>query len=463
MDKPDGYSLQRRLLVRLWVPLFIVLMLGATVAFGLARHFGYAVHDRWLYDSAMSLATQLKSQDGHVTLNLPKSAVKMFEWDSVDRIYEEVISHKQGHIFSNAVFPTPPGDAIAGEPRYYDGIIDGRPVRIVAVMLPNPADSADVILIQVAETMKKRNALVTEIIMLSVPLQMGILVLAGALVWFAVKSGLRALDDLAIHLSGYQAESLVPLSDIESVPSEVKPLVKAINQLITKLSDAQDMQRRFIANAAHQLRTPLATLQIQSERALREHDSTKHSEALSHVLTAVTRLRHVAHQLLTLTRSDQSSEPSLKMVPVDLAELVRDELERWADAAIARNIDLGYDGPEKNIEIRGEPNLLRELIGNLVDNAIRYGRPGGKVTLVLRAAPVTLCVDDDGPGIPMEERALVLERFYRRPDTTKDGCGLGLAIAREIAARHGARLSIVDNPQGGGTRVEVIFLNSTVI
>jgi two-component system sensor histidine kinase TctE len=287
-----------------------------------------------------------------------------------------------------------------------------------------------------------------------------LILIASAFIWLAVTSSLRTLDDIAARLAGYEPEGLVPVGTVENVPSEVKPLVKSLNQLISKLSDAQDTQRRFVANAAHQLRTPLATLQVQTERALREPDPAKHSDALSHVLDAVTRLRHVVHQLLTLARSDRTDRPNqhaLTMVRLDLAELARDELERWADAAITRDIDLGYDGPEKGIEIEGEPHLLRELIGNLVDNAIRYGRPGGEATLGLTTAPVTLYVDDNGDGIPAEERTLVLERFYRRSEANGDGSGLGLAIAREISARHGARLSIRDNPCSHGTRIEVVF------
>jgi len=147
------------------------------------------------------------------------------------------------------------------------------------------------------------------------------------------------------------------------------------------------------------------------------------------------------------------------LVRVDLAKLAREELERWADTAIARNMDLGYKGPEEGIEITGEPHLLRELLGNLVDNAIRYGRVGGEVTLGLTSMPATLYVEDNGDGIPLSERELVLERFYRRTEAGGDGCGLGLAISREIAVRHGAQLAIGDNPYSCGARVTVTFSN----
>lgn len=346
------------------------------------------------------------------------------------------------------------------QPSYQDGVVDGQPVRIVIVMLAGPAGSDDVISIQVAETKNKRGNLIMETLLLSMPLQLGLILIASGFIWLAVTSSLQTLDDIAARLAGYEPEGLVPVGAVENVPSEVKPLVKSLNQLISKLSDAQDTQRRFVANAAHQLRTPLATLQVQTERALREPDPAKHSDALTYVLDAVTRLRHVVHQLLTLARSDRTDRPNqhaLTMARLDLAELARDELERWADAAITRDIDLGYVGPEKDIEIEGEPHLLRELIGNLVDNAIRYGRPGGEATLGLTTAPVTLYVDDNGDGIPAEDRALVLERFYRCSDVNGDGSGLGLAIAREISARRGARLSIRDNPCGGGIRIEIVF------
>jgi two-component system sensor histidine kinase TctE len=444
-------------LIRVWAPLFLVIALGGIATFGLARHIGSVVYDRWLYDSAMSLAGQIKIHGNALALNLPKSAIEMFEWDSVDRIYQEVISVSQGRIFGNAALPSPPDDMNFSQPIYYDGVVSGRPVRIVAVMLPNPADSNDRIFIQVAETNNKQEFLFRETLLLFMPLHLGLLLIASVFIWHGVTSSLRTLDDIAARLAQYEPDGLLPVGVVDNVPTEVKPLMRSLNQLIGKLSDAQNTQRRFVANAAHQLRTPLATLQVQTERALRESDPARHGEALSHVYDAVTRLRHVVHQLLTLARTERPNEPAQTMVRVDLARLARDELERWADAAISRDIDVGYDGPEAGIEIEGEPHLLRELIGNLIDNAIRYGASGGEVTLGLTASPVTLYVDDNGKGIPVEERALVLERFYRRSEAEGDGCGLGLAIASEISARHQAKLSIGDNPHSHGTRIEVVF------
>jgi two-component system sensor histidine kinase TctE len=455
VNKSSGQSLRHYLLVRLLVPLLVVLILGALGAFILAREIGTEVHDNWLYDSAMSLSEQIKVREGKVVLDIPKSAIEMFEWDKVDLIFEEVVSRKEGQIFGNARFPVPPSDLVVNVPRFYDGVVNARPVRIVAVLVGMPHGHSNDVVVQVAETKLKRESLTTRILWLIVPLELIILALASLVTWFAIASSLRLVNTVGEQLAGYEPAGLAPI-EVRSALAEIKPFIHSINQLIDKLAESQATQRRFIASAAHQLRTPLATLQVQTERALREPDPVRHSEALTHVLAALKRLRHLTHQLLTLARSN-ASPPMYEMADIDLAELVRDELGRWSDGAIAMNIDLGYYGPDDGVLVPGEPLLLRELLGNLVDNAIQYSRAGGQVTVSLTPSPVALTVDDDGPGIPPEERELVLEPFYRSRDSAGSGCGLGLAIAQDIAARHGSNLSIQDTPQGKGVRVQIVF------
>ena len=456
MPRPDQ-SLRRRLLTRLWMPLLGVLLVGGFLSFGLAVHFGNVVHDRWLLDSAMTLAAQLQSGAAGPRLNLPRSAVEMFEWDSVDRIYENVVSADGERLFGNTEFPSLPNVLPMNQPFYYDEVVAGVPVRLVAITVTGPAPESKIVTIQVAETIKKRQTLVREIILMLLPLQAAILLAAGAFIWFAVTSSLATLDETASQLRRYKPDGLVPLRDDQDVPSEVRPLIGAINQLIEKLAEARGAQQRFVANAAHQLRTPLAALQVQTERALRETNPQRHGEALGDIAKAVSRMRHLTQQLLTLSRSDPSSQGILQMNTVDLAQLARAELERWADQAIARNIDLGYEGPDTGVLVSGEQQLLGELLGNLVDNAIRYGKTGGRITVGVTSDPVTLFVEDDGPGIQPAERERVFEPFYRPRHSTSGGCGLGLTIAREIAARHGAQLTIGDPPQARGTRVEVVF------
>ncbi|MEI7430460.1 MAG: sensor histidine kinase N-terminal domain-containing protein, partial [Betaproteobacteria bacterium] len=206
MDKTYGFSLRYRLLLRLLGPLFLVLMLGAVAMFALARHIGSVVYDRWLYDSAMTLAQQIKIKDGKAVLDLSQTAVEMFEWDSIDRVYEEVTSQKTGLVFSNATFPRVPDNLVTGKPRFYDALVSNKLARIVAVRLTGSGKDHDTFIIQVAETKHKRDSLVAEILSLAIPLQAFILVLAAAMVWYAVTSSLRILDDIAERLAAYEPE-----------------------------------------------------------------------------------------------------------------------------------------------------------------------------------------------------------------------------------------------------------------
>ncbi|MRW93607.1 sensor histidine kinase [Duganella sp. FT80W] len=456
MNKPQPTSLRRQLLLHLTIPLLVVLALGAIGGIIIARQVGHEVHDQWILDSALTLSSQVRSNDGRVTLELAPASVQMFEWDGYDHIYWEASSTRQGRLASNAVLPSPPERLTIGQPLFYDTELDGEAVRVVAIEKRAPGNAADTVRIQVAETKHKRALVASKIFSRWTPLQIAVMVLAGAFIWLAVTRTLRKVDSVAARLGAYETDRLQPIADAEQMPTEIAPLISAINRLLAKLSAEQDTQKRFIANAAHQLRTPLATLQVQTHRVLRERDPLKHDQALGDVHRAVTRLHHVTQQLLTLMRSEQQSEKHLKLAPLDLAPLAREEVERWADAALAKEIDLGYEGPEHGITVNGDASLLRELMGNLIDNAIRYNSHGGTVTLTLDSAPLRIQVDDDGPGIPVHERELVLERFYRGSSSEQaSGCGLGLSIAYEIAARHGARLSI--EPGQPGTRICITF------
>lgn len=458
MTKFQPKSLRAQLLRQILVPLLLLLVVGSIATFAIARHISNLVHDQWLHDSAMTIAQQLRVKKGHVGLDLPETTMEMFHWDRLDRIFLEVTSETQGIISRNATFPPLPGDKPApGEHFYYDASIEGQNVRVVALSLATIGLPTAVVQVQVAETLHKRQEITELIILFLAPLQIAIQLLASSFTWSAVTHNLRQVDDIAGRLVGYDLDKLLPLSDAESGPLEIKPLVMALNGLIHKLDESQSNQRRFIANAAHQMRTPLAALQVQTQRALRERDPLKHSEALEDALTAVTRLRHVVQQILTLARSEPNSQGMLAMMPLDLAAVARGEVERWTDQAIDHGIDLGYEGPDDTVLISGEASLLRELIGNLLDNAIRYTPAGGTVTLKLATNPTRIAVEDDGPGIPEDEQQRVFERFYRLSSSTTEGCGLGLSIAREIAARHGARLTLRSVDGGRGTTAEIDF------
>ena len=452
----------------------VVVLLGGAITFGLATYFAHGVFDQWLLDSASTLGAQVKATPGEMRVDLPRSALEMFEFDAVDRVFYDVVTVNGRRIFGNASMPVAPTVVERGPPVFYDASIQGRNVRVVAFRLsghestrtgdgsaPDASASEDVI-VQVAETTNKRDALVTKILLSILLPQTLLMFLAALAIWYAVTSGMKSLDDIAARLTRYAPGGSEPLVEAHAAPIEVQPLLRALHVVVDRLDEAQKSQQRFITNASHQLRTPLAALQVQAERALREPDPVKHSEALESVLKTMSRLRHLANQILMLARAEPVANPTLALRPVDLATIARSELEQWMDAAIAQGDDLGYDGPSNGVEIVGEPQLLHALVGNLVDNAIRYAGRDARITLSLVADPdPMLVVEDDGPGIPPAERTLVLERFYRRAQSPGEGSGLGLAIAREIAARHGAELTIDTGIDARGLKVSVRFPKTT--
>jgi two-component system sensor histidine kinase TctE len=246
---------------------------------------------------------------------------------------------------------------------------------------------------------------------------------------------------------------------VQNAPGEVRSLVGSMNQLLSRLSDALAAQQRFIADAAHQLRTPLAGLRTQTELALRQEDAEEVHRTLRQIDTATARTTHMVNQLLSLARAEPGANRLYAPQPLDLGALARLTTTEWVPRAIERNIDLGFECKADAAMIEGDAILLKELLGNLLDNAIRYTPAGGQVTVEVTAKPNTcvLSVEDNGPGIPAEERERVFERFHRLLGNGADGCGLGLAIVREIALGHGATIELADGAGGKGTRIVLEF------
>jgi two-component system sensor histidine kinase TctE len=238
----------------------------------------------------------------------------------------------------------------------------------------------------------------------------------------------------------------------------VHPLLQAINDLMARLDEVLTFQNRFIADAAHQLRTPVAGLKAHIEVALREDDPAQTRRALAHLYTAVERMSRLVSQLLSLARNEPSGVKKLELAPVDLSRLAFETTMEWVPEAYQKGIDLGFEGEEPHVTIEGDAPRLTELVNNLLDNAIRYSRRGGKVTVRVLSRPrPRVTISDDGPSIPVEERQRVFERFHRLLGSHTDGSGLGLAIVREIAALHHADVSLDDDTDGVGNTFTVSF------
>jgi two-component system sensor histidine kinase TctE len=339
--------------------------------------------------------------------------------------------------------------------RFRDDLLNSEPIRVAYLWItPAGAASGPAALVQVGETLGKRSRLATEIIKGVMLPQFVILPLAVLLVWLALARGIAPLNQLQQRIRSRESSDLSPINELDA-PEEVAPLVRAINDLLDRLDRSIGAQKHFLADAAHQLKTPLAGLRTQAELAQREIDAGQRDpQALKKSLQQIARssqsAAHMVNQLLALARAEAKEQTS-RLQEVRLARLATETVRDFVPRALEKRIDLGYEGPEAGasvLRVLGHPVLLRELIRNLVDNALQYTPAGGTVTTRIVEDPfgqvLVLQVEDNGPGISAAEREQVFQPFYRALGTNVDGSGLGLAIVREIADQHGAEITLED-------------------
>ena len=451
-----GHRLLRtQLLAWLLPPLLLLLTADSFVSYWIAASFSGRAYDRALVEIARETSLHLKG-GGTLQLEMSEEARRVLFTDPSDRIHHELLD-ADGRKLAGADIPAPPAGARAAE-TFYDGHVAGEPVRIVEIRVPADAASGRPGgLIRVAETETKRRALAREILLSVVLPQVLLVLIAGVLVWQGVVRGLRPLRRLQRAVGARSHLDLRPL-EAGRVPGEVLPLVDAVNALLARLQQALTLQSRFIADAAHQLKTPIAALRVQIEVALRESDPARMRHSLQESQAGLERLARVASQLLSLARNEPEGAGSVQLAPLELRAAALDAASAWVPAALERGLDLGLEGGEEPVFIQGDAPRLRELLDNLLDNAVRYTRPGGRITVrVLSQPSPAVEISDDGPGIPPEERARIFERFHRLLGAPAGGSGLGLAIAREIARIHGGEIGLREDADGVGTTFTVTF------
>ena len=281
--------------------------------------------------------------------------------------------------------------------------------------------------------------------------------MAGLITWFGIGRAFKPLNRLQQAIRRRSPSDLRPLR--QDVPKEVRHLVEAINQLMDRLKVNIETMQRFIADASHQLRTPLAALQTQTESALRDRDPDSLRRALLRLNASTRRTSRLANQLLAIAQVSPEPGARSPQEPLDLVGLAAEVTREWVPAALERKIDLGFEAPKEPAMVLGQSVLLGEALKNLIDNALRHVPDGGHVTVrvVGAASRVDLEVEDDGPGVPGDQRDRVLERFYRLPGDKSEGCGLGLAIVKEIADSHGARITLASGRDDRGLLVRISF------
>jgi len=476
---PSRFSLKRQLLLWLLLPQVVLWLAGAVFSYRLAGRYANEAVDATLLQATRSLARQVKPMGNGLLIDFPRAAQDVLEADPSDKLLYTVSSPPGQFILGNRNLPSPPAMPASpplGQAQFYDGEIEAdgaravSPVRVAALYLQfgeNPR-AQQTMLVQVARSSANRELLARRLLIdTMLPLSV-LIVLMSMIVWAGVGAGLAPIARLRRLVEGRKPNDLRPI-ELDAAPQELRSLAQAINDLLEAVSHNVEGQRRFISDAAHQLRTPLAGLKSQSELALAEAPPGPLTMRLARVHEGASRSAHLVNQLLALARTEPESLQRQTPVRFDLGRLAREVTAELVPRALQQNVDLGYDGPdsdpdcasaspleerpgdapptgdmpERPVEIVGIPLLLREALVNLVDNALRYAGRGARVTVQVDGASdhAELVVTDNGPGVPEALREQVFERFFRATHEG-NGCGLGLAIVKEIVERHGGRITL---------------------
>ncbi|HTR06859.1 MAG TPA: sensor histidine kinase N-terminal domain-containing protein [Paraburkholderia sp.] len=458
-------------------PLLLLWPMSIAVTYLVAKSIANGPFDRALETDAYVLARQIHPVNGVAELTLPASTRDFLSADNIDNVYYQVLGSQGEFVGGDRDMPLPHDEdrPPPGVVAFRDDTLHGTDIR-VAYTTVEPAHLASgkqPVLVQVAETLDKRRQLANDIIKGVILPQFVILPLAILLVWFGLSRGLAPLHALQSNIRMRRPDDLSPL-EARRAPPEIEPLVTSFNDLLTRLEQNMELQKRFIADAAHQMKTPLAGLRTQAELALRQDAPAEVHRSLEQIATSSEHAARLVTQLLALARAENRMSGQI-FTPVDVADVARHAVRDWVQPALAKQMDLGYEGPQTQydgeegegnarVEVDGNPVMLREMLSNLIDNAIRYTPAGGRITVRVRPEPaagvVHLEVEDTGIGIPAAERERVIERFYRILGRDGEGSGLGLAIVREIATMHGGTLAIDDHvyqetPRLAGTLVRV--------
>jgi two-component system sensor histidine kinase TctE len=462
-----GLSLQRQLLLWLLLPQLVLWIAGGFATYRLAAGYANRAIDDSLSQATRALARQIKPMESGLLIDFPRAAQDVLEADPDDRLYYMVSTPPGQFILGSRTLPPPPAlkQPRLNVPYFYDGRMADdtaspprppQPVRVAALYLSYGSEDAprQLLLVQVARSSANREELARSILVDTLLPLSGLIVLMTMIVWAGIRAGLAPLARLRGEVESRAPTDLAPLH-IEQAPRELQSLARALNELLGAARRNVAAQKRFIGDAAHQLRTPLAGLKSQTELALQGNTEPALRARLERVHQSATRSAHLVNQLLTLARAEPESALVQDRSAFDLRQLARELTAELVPRALRAGVDLGLDPALDDdaaaaVPVRANALLLREVLSNLIDNAIRYAGRGAEVTVRVRreAAQAVAEVEDNGPGIPAAERERVFERFVRGTNTG-DGCGLGLAIVKEIVERHAGQVQLLDGATGG--------------
>jgi two-component system sensor histidine kinase TctE len=441
-------------------PLLLLWPVSLALTWLVAQGLANKPFDRALVYNVQALAqlVKLSPDQQRIQFNLPQPASELLRADDADLVYFQVTGPQDELLGGDRDLPKPQEEKLGSfEVKIRDDEMRGLEVRVAYTWVQLTSEKSPSrtgpVLVQVAETREKRSVLATEIIKGVMLPQFAILPLAVLLVWLALVRGIKPLSELEERIRARKSDDLSPL-DEKAVPLEVAPLVSSVNDLLGRLKDSIGTQKRFLADAAHQLKTPLAGLRMQADLAQRKDAGEEElKQSLKQIGRASVQATHTVNQLLSLARAEGGG--AIDFQSCDMEALISEVLNDSLPHAMDKGLDLGYDGvntaaKRRFLKLQGNPTLLKEMIRNLVDNAIHYtpSTPEslGIITVRLLVDPysqaIAVQVEDNGPGIAAAERERVFEPFYRALGSNVDGSGLGLPIVREIAQRHGASVTV---------------------
>lgn len=441
-------------------PLLFLWPISIIATHHVANNIANQPYDQALAENVRAIARLIRIRDDQTRVEFPAPPRLLLHDDEEDTVYLQVRS--------------PHGEVIAGDPElpqvttspaglhdqvhFRDDEIAGEDVRIAHTYFRAAGQpEGGLFTVQIAETRTKRSTLASRMVAGVLLPQFAIIPMAVIFVYFGLGRGIAPIDRLQRMIKRRRPSDLSPIGTAD-LPEEVRPVIVAFNDMMLRLEQNLHAQQRFISDAAHQMRTPLTGLKMQTELALNESDPAQVRESLKGIAQGTDRAVRLINQLLALARAEASFEKVHAVAVVDLRVIVRETAQDFVSRAMAKQVDFGIELSEWPLLIEGNPLMLREMLSNLLDNAIKYTPPGGKVTVRTKASDFAICeVEDSGPGIPESERDLVFERFYRVLGSNADGSGLGLPIVREIADLHRANVILRDNPELQGTLAVVTF------
>lgn len=461
MTEARAASLRGRVARWLLPPLVLLLLVNAVLSYLGALQAVNRAYDRSLTASIRAIAEQVHSLEGEISVDVPYSAFEVFEAGVQERIFYAVIAPDGRLVTGYEDLAPPPDLAPDGGLMLVAAQYRGEDVRLGAMKkrLYDPAlGGGDAVTIVFAETTESRVALARELFLDSLRRQLLLVGLGALMLVLALGTAFRPLVELRDAVQNRAEDDLTPVP-VGNVPSEVQPLIGAINHHMERLSAMLAARRRFLADAAHQIRTPLAVLSTQAEFGARQGDPGEMRRIFESLLATIRSTRRMADQMLALSRAEPANGLIQEQSAVDLTDIAREVALELVPVALKKRVELAFEAPGP-APMTGNGAMLRELVANIVDNAIRYSPPDSQVVVATGVSDgrVVLAVSDEGAGIPPEEREKVFQRFYRiLGHGGPDGSGLGLAIVREIALAHGGEVRLAEAAGGRGLLVEVEF------